>query len=171
MGDDFAYENANTWFKQIDKLIHYVNMVLFFSKWTASIGSVLLMRPLCLFFVWLLCSIVMKCWCFSFTHTKACCSLDCFQWFTHGLPDQRFTFADKCVGWPSQRILFYPINIRGCCSCCKRNLASENRWLLPVKHFFSAFWLVMRVCNYIFGWSESFLRAYTSDASSFNVSI
>ncbi|KAJ7526059.1 hypothetical protein O6H91_17G079900 [Diphasiastrum complanatum] len=25
MGDDFAYENANTWFKQIDKLIHYVN--------------------------------------------------------------------------------------------------------------------------------------------------
>ncbi|KAG0615017.1 hypothetical protein M758_5G008500 [Ceratodon purpureus] len=26
MGDDFAYENANTWFKQMDKLIHYVNM-------------------------------------------------------------------------------------------------------------------------------------------------
>lgn len=25
MGDDFAYENANTWYKQIDKLIHYVN--------------------------------------------------------------------------------------------------------------------------------------------------
>lgn len=27
MGDDFAYENANTWFKQLDKLIHYVNKV------------------------------------------------------------------------------------------------------------------------------------------------
>ncbi|KAJ7516922.1 hypothetical protein O6H91_21G004600 [Diphasiastrum complanatum] len=25
MGSDFTYENANTWFKQIDKLIHYVN--------------------------------------------------------------------------------------------------------------------------------------------------
>lgn len=25
MGEDFAYENANTWFKQMDKLIHYVN--------------------------------------------------------------------------------------------------------------------------------------------------
>ncbi|KAJ7563275.1 hypothetical protein O6H91_03G104000 [Diphasiastrum complanatum] len=25
MGDDFTYENANTWFKQIDKLIHHVN--------------------------------------------------------------------------------------------------------------------------------------------------
>eukprot|EP00252_Welwitschia_mirabilis_P007627 TRINITY_DN1919_c0_g1_i1.p1 TRINITY_DN1919_c0_g1~~TRINITY_DN1919_c0_g1_i1.p1 ORF type:complete len:1055 (-),score=246.23 TRINITY_DN1919_c0_g1_i1:132-3296(-) len=25
MGDDFAYENANTWFKQMDKLIHYAN--------------------------------------------------------------------------------------------------------------------------------------------------
>ena len=30
MGDDFAYENANTWFKQMDKLIHYVNKVLIF---------------------------------------------------------------------------------------------------------------------------------------------
>jgi len=27
MGDDFAYEYANTWFKQMDKLIHYVNLV------------------------------------------------------------------------------------------------------------------------------------------------
>lgn len=27
MGEDFAYEYANTWFKQIDKLIHYVNQV------------------------------------------------------------------------------------------------------------------------------------------------
>ncbi|KAH7421965.1 hypothetical protein KP509_13G083700 [Ceratopteris richardii] len=25
MGDDFAYEYANTWFKQLDKLVHYVN--------------------------------------------------------------------------------------------------------------------------------------------------
>lgn len=25
MGEDFAYENANTWFKQMDKLIHYAN--------------------------------------------------------------------------------------------------------------------------------------------------
>eukprot|EP00250_Pteridium_aquilinum_P013927 c21663_g1_i1 orf=147-3290(+) len=25
MGDDFAYEYANTWFKQMDKLVHYVN--------------------------------------------------------------------------------------------------------------------------------------------------
>jgi alpha-mannosidase len=25
MGEDFAYEYANTWFKQLDKLIHYVN--------------------------------------------------------------------------------------------------------------------------------------------------
>lgn len=32
MGDDFAYENANTWYKQIDKLIHYVNMVLFYPE-------------------------------------------------------------------------------------------------------------------------------------------
>jgi len=46
MGDDFAYENANTWYKQIDKLIHYVNMVLFFSKCTAITGFVRLMRQL-----------------------------------------------------------------------------------------------------------------------------
>ena len=25
MGTDFNYQNANTWFKNIDKLIHYVN--------------------------------------------------------------------------------------------------------------------------------------------------
>eukprot|EP01018_Ginkgo_biloba_P031211 Gb_14161 [translate_table: standard] len=25
MGEDFAYENANTWFKQMDKIIHYAN--------------------------------------------------------------------------------------------------------------------------------------------------
>ncbi|KAH9288464.1 hypothetical protein KI387_032581, partial [Taxus chinensis] len=25
MGEDFCYENANTWFKQMDKLIHYAN--------------------------------------------------------------------------------------------------------------------------------------------------
>jgi hypothetical protein len=29
MGDDFAYENANSWYNQMDKLIHYVNMVGF----------------------------------------------------------------------------------------------------------------------------------------------
>ena len=28
MGSDFHYENANTWFKNLDKLIHYVNKVL-----------------------------------------------------------------------------------------------------------------------------------------------
>ena len=26
MGSDFNYEGANTWFKNLDKLIHYVNM-------------------------------------------------------------------------------------------------------------------------------------------------
>lgn len=32
MGEDFSYGNANTWFKQIDKLIHYANMVQYFSE-------------------------------------------------------------------------------------------------------------------------------------------
>lgn len=27
MGADFVYSNANTWFKNMDKLIHYVNKV------------------------------------------------------------------------------------------------------------------------------------------------
>jgi hypothetical protein len=27
MGEDFAYEYAETWYKQLDKLIHYVNKV------------------------------------------------------------------------------------------------------------------------------------------------
>lgn len=27
MGDDFQYQYAETWFKQMDKLIHYVNKV------------------------------------------------------------------------------------------------------------------------------------------------
>lgn len=27
MGDDFQYQYAETWFKQMDKLIHYVNLV------------------------------------------------------------------------------------------------------------------------------------------------
>jgi alpha-mannosidase len=27
MGDDFSYEYAHTWFKQMDKLVHYVNKV------------------------------------------------------------------------------------------------------------------------------------------------
>lgn len=27
MGDDFQYQNAESWFKQMDKLIHYVNKV------------------------------------------------------------------------------------------------------------------------------------------------
>lgn len=26
MGDDFNYQNANTWFKNLDKLIHYTNL-------------------------------------------------------------------------------------------------------------------------------------------------
>ena len=26
MGSDFQYENANEWFKNLDKLIHYINM-------------------------------------------------------------------------------------------------------------------------------------------------
>lgn len=28
MGDDFQYQYAETWFKQMDKLIHYVNLGL-----------------------------------------------------------------------------------------------------------------------------------------------
>lgn len=28
MGDDFQYQYAETWFKQMDKLIHYVNKVM-----------------------------------------------------------------------------------------------------------------------------------------------
>lgn len=27
MGDDFKYQYAESWFKQMDKLIHYVNKV------------------------------------------------------------------------------------------------------------------------------------------------
>jgi alpha-mannosidase len=27
MGDDFQYQYAESWFKQMDKLIHYVNKV------------------------------------------------------------------------------------------------------------------------------------------------
>ena len=27
MGEDFQYENANMWYKNLDKLIKYVNMV------------------------------------------------------------------------------------------------------------------------------------------------
>lgn len=29
MGDDFQYQYAESWFKQMDKLIHYVNKVEF----------------------------------------------------------------------------------------------------------------------------------------------
>lgn len=29
MGDDFQYQYAESWFKQMDKLIHYVNKVNF----------------------------------------------------------------------------------------------------------------------------------------------
>lgn len=28
MGDDFQYQYAESWFKQMDKLIHYVNKVM-----------------------------------------------------------------------------------------------------------------------------------------------
>lgn len=30
MGTDFKYQYANSWFRQLDKLIHYVNMVICF---------------------------------------------------------------------------------------------------------------------------------------------
>jgi hypothetical protein len=29
MGTDFKYQYAHSWFRQMDKLIHYVNMVCF----------------------------------------------------------------------------------------------------------------------------------------------
>lgn len=29
MGDDFQYQYAESWFKQMDKFIHYVNKVLY----------------------------------------------------------------------------------------------------------------------------------------------
>lgn len=32
MGDDFQYQYAETWFKQMDKLIHYVNLVSYCLK-------------------------------------------------------------------------------------------------------------------------------------------
>lgn len=36
MGDDFQYQYAETWFKQMDKLIHYVNKVDFCFPWKVS---------------------------------------------------------------------------------------------------------------------------------------
>ena len=30
MGDDFQYQYAESWFKQMDKLIHYVNKVILY---------------------------------------------------------------------------------------------------------------------------------------------
>ena len=32
MGDDFQYQYAESWFKQMDKLIHYVNKVVQMTK-------------------------------------------------------------------------------------------------------------------------------------------
>ena len=32
MGSDFQFENAHRWFKNLDKLIHYVNQVRFFKQ-------------------------------------------------------------------------------------------------------------------------------------------
>ena len=37
MGEDFQYENANTWYKNLDKLIKYVNMV---SAFLCFLGTV-----------------------------------------------------------------------------------------------------------------------------------
>lgn len=40
MGDDFRYQYAESWFKQMDKLIHYVNKVSI-EDWTIDDDYVL----------------------------------------------------------------------------------------------------------------------------------
>ena len=37
MGEDFAYSNALTWYKNMDKLIHYVNKVRQTVSWRSAI--------------------------------------------------------------------------------------------------------------------------------------
>lgn len=43
MGSDFQYENANMWYKNLDKLIHYVNSL----QATGSKVNVLYSTPSC----------------------------------------------------------------------------------------------------------------------------
>lgn len=41
MGDDFQYQYAESWFKQMDKLIHYVNQVVIYSYWNKLLVLIL----------------------------------------------------------------------------------------------------------------------------------
>lgn len=51
MGTDFRYQYANSWFRQMDKFIHYVNKVLFFilSDDECIEDEVMALHPLILF--------------------------------------------------------------------------------------------------------------------------
>ena len=46
MGDDFQYQYAESWFKQMDKLIHYVNLVRIYNAYLGN--SILHMPIVCL---------------------------------------------------------------------------------------------------------------------------
>lgn len=55
MGDDFQYQYAESWFKQMDKLIHYVNKVQLQYKHFFRISTInklaLISKKCCDFFI------------------------------------------------------------------------------------------------------------------------
>jgi hypothetical protein len=122
MGDDFAYEYANTWFKQMDKLIHYVNLV----------------RDLCI-------RVINNSFCHQIFFVK-------LQWksvMVENLGSNLLWVFSKSVtvgnlgshllwvflvttGWPCKCALFDTIYLFGCQICSQWNMASKDGRFFPV---------------------------------------
>lgn len=141
MGTDFKYQFAHTWYRNMDKLIHYVNKV--------SVSSLL---HNCLFLSEITWDSI-----FTFNFCFFISSIFCYYYY----PVKSFYILLHCnlhrveyhfllpTGWACKCSLFDPIHIHWCKVCSKESMATQDWRFLSVSLMRSWTLLLLHLLFYV----------------------